>query len=138
MIRPETMLESWKAVRQDTAQAVEDFPTADLDYKPVEGSDDFSRDRASHSGGRPCSFFEQVITRFDGQRVTRLEMVQFAKRPRIDSSLPTLRLSPLERSGSVHYAPPHGKTAEGLTDSKSSAVLVARNSDSGNKTSAIT
>ena len=35
MIRTEPVLESWKTVRQDTAQAVEDFPAAELDFKPV-------------------------------------------------------------------------------------------------------
>ena len=35
MIRKETVLDSWKTVRQDTAQAVEDFPAAELDFKPV-------------------------------------------------------------------------------------------------------
>ena len=35
MIRTETVLDSWKTVRQDTAQTVEDFPAAELDFKPV-------------------------------------------------------------------------------------------------------
>jgi hypothetical protein len=35
MVRKETVLDSWKTVRQDTAQAVEDFPAAELDFKPV-------------------------------------------------------------------------------------------------------
>jgi hypothetical protein len=30
------VLDSWKAVRQETAQGVEDFPAADLDFKPVD------------------------------------------------------------------------------------------------------
>ena len=33
MVRKETVLDSWKSVRQDTAQAVEDFPAAELDFK---------------------------------------------------------------------------------------------------------
>jgi len=33
MVRTETVLDSWKTVRQDTAQAVEDFPAAELDFK---------------------------------------------------------------------------------------------------------
>src|SRR5258708_26303857 len=33
MVRKETVLDSWKRVRQDTAQAVEDFPAAELDFK---------------------------------------------------------------------------------------------------------
>jgi len=136
MIRPETVLESWKTVRQDTAQAVEDFPAADFDFKPVEGMMTFREIarhileashaisgllldgvenmatpqfreslqkymvelpatpdaaamatglrgnielRSSQLAQRPADFYEQVITRFDGQRVTRLEMIQFAK-----------------------------------------------------------
>src|SRR5690349_8239259 len=35
MVRAETVLDSWRTVRQDTAQAVEDFAGSDLDYKPV-------------------------------------------------------------------------------------------------------
>jgi hypothetical protein len=35
MVRTETVLESWKTVRLVTVQAVEDFPDADLDFKPA-------------------------------------------------------------------------------------------------------
>ena len=35
--------------------------------------------RTAQLAQQPPEFFEQVITRFDGQRVTRLEMVQFTK-----------------------------------------------------------
>jgi len=35
MIRLDALLDSWKTVRQDTAQAVEDFPAEDLDFKPA-------------------------------------------------------------------------------------------------------
>ena len=35
MVRTEMVLASWKTVRLVTAQAVEDFPTADLDFKPA-------------------------------------------------------------------------------------------------------
>lgn len=35
MVRVEAFLESWKTIRQDTAQAVEDLPAGDLDFKPV-------------------------------------------------------------------------------------------------------
>jgi hypothetical protein len=35
MIRPETVLDCWKAVRQDTAQSVEDFPASEMDFKPA-------------------------------------------------------------------------------------------------------
>lgn len=30
-------MNSWKTVRQDTASAVEEFPAAELDFKPVDG-----------------------------------------------------------------------------------------------------
>src|SRR2546425_389734 len=35
MISPETVMDSWKTVRQDTARSVEDFPAAELDFKPT-------------------------------------------------------------------------------------------------------
>ena len=35
MVRLESVLDSWKTVREDTAQAVEDFPAAELDFKPT-------------------------------------------------------------------------------------------------------
>ena len=35
MVRIETILDSWKSIREDTAQAVEDFSAHDLDYKPA-------------------------------------------------------------------------------------------------------
>jgi uncharacterized damage-inducible protein DinB len=136
MIRTETVLDSWKTVRQDTAQAVEDFPAAELDFKPMadvmsfrelarhileaghaitglllDGVENMATPqfreslqkyvaelpptpdaaalsqalrqnvelRAAQLAARPPEFFEQVITRFDGQRVTRLETVQFTK-----------------------------------------------------------
>ena len=34
MVRLEQVLDSWKTIRADTAAAVEDFPAAELDYKP--------------------------------------------------------------------------------------------------------
>ena len=136
MIRTETVLDSWKTVRQDTAQAVEDFPTAELDFKPVgevmtfreiarhileaghalvgllldgvenmatpefremlkkytaelpETQDGAALGRAlrenierrvAQLATQPEDFFAHVITRFDGQQITRLEMVQFVK-----------------------------------------------------------
>src|SRR3977135_478610 len=33
MVRAETVLESWKTVREDTAQAVEDFPASEMDFR---------------------------------------------------------------------------------------------------------
>jgi uncharacterized damage-inducible protein DinB len=136
MIRKETVLDSWKTVRQDTAQAVEDFPAAELDFKPVadvmsfreiarhildaghaltglmlDGVEDMATpqfreslskyiaelpptpdaaalaealrqnlaQRTAQLAAQPAAFFDHVITRFDGQRITRLEMIQFAK-----------------------------------------------------------
>ena len=35
MVRVEHVLDSWKAVRQDTAAAVEDFPEAESDFRPA-------------------------------------------------------------------------------------------------------
>ncbi len=136
MIRLETVLDSWKTVRQDTAQAVEDFPAAEMDFKPVgdmmtfgeiahhilvaghgitgmllDGVENLATpqfreriqaysaelpgatgatalaaalrqsldQRTAQLAGMPPDFFAQVITRFDGERVTRLEMLQFVK-----------------------------------------------------------
>ena len=36
MVRLDTVLESWKSVRADTVQALEDFPSAELDFRPTE------------------------------------------------------------------------------------------------------
>lgn len=36
MVRLDSVITSWKAIRDDTAQAVEDFSAHDLDYKPSE------------------------------------------------------------------------------------------------------
>ena len=136
MIRPETVLDSWKTVRQDTALAVEDFPAAELDFSPtaevmtfreiarhileagyaitgmlLDGVENMQTPafremlnkyvaelpetpdgaalagslaqkfdaRAAQLTGQPQEFFGHIITRFDGQQVTRLEMLQFAK-----------------------------------------------------------
>src|SRR5581483_12232372 len=35
MVRLDSVLSSWKAIREDTAQAVEDFSAHDLTYKPT-------------------------------------------------------------------------------------------------------
>lgn len=35
MVRLETVLDSWKSVRADTVQALEDFPPGDLDFRPT-------------------------------------------------------------------------------------------------------
>lgn len=136
MVRLEAVLNSWRSVRQDAAQAVEEFPAAELDYKPVPDVDSF-RQIAMHilnagnglaglmldgeemlsgpefrekikkyfSGigadadpatlaaemrsavesliaglaGKPPEWYAHIVTRVDGQKVTRLEMLQFVK-----------------------------------------------------------
>lgn len=35
MVRTEAVLDSWKTIRNDTAQAVEEFPVDEFDYKPA-------------------------------------------------------------------------------------------------------
>jgi uncharacterized damage-inducible protein DinB len=136
MVRTETVLDSWKTVRSDTAQAVEDFPAAELDFKAtpdmmsfgelarhildaghaltgmlLDGVDNLAtpqfremmgkykpqlperldaaalaselrkslETRRAELASRDADFFSGLITRFDGQRVTRLEMLQFVK-----------------------------------------------------------
>jgi uncharacterized damage-inducible protein DinB len=136
MVRVETVLDSWKAIRADTAQAVEDFPPGDLDFRPapelmtfreiaahilqaghmltgllLDGvehlnapgfremlnkyklplpddadaatlSFELRRDqeeRRAQLAAQPPEFFTPMMTRMDGQRVTRLEMLQFVK-----------------------------------------------------------
>lgn len=130
------MLDSWRTVRQDTAQAVEDFPQGELDFRPVpelatfreiarhileaghaltglmlDGVENLAvpefremlkkyasalpenADAGALAEALRCSsearhaelcrqtpeFFSKIITRFDGQQVTRLEMIQFVK-----------------------------------------------------------
>jgi|SRR5689334_12318061 len=136
MIRVESVINSWKTVREDTAQAVEDFSAHELDYKPspdlmsfgdlarhilsaghaltgvlldevdtlatpdyremlgkyiaelpkTEGTGALARElraqmesRAAALLAKPAEFYSAEITRMDGQRVTRLEMLQFIK-----------------------------------------------------------
>jgi len=134
MVRTETVIDSWKTVRQDTAQAVEDFPAAEMDFKAtpdlmtfgelarhvldaghaltgmlLDGVDNLATPQFREMIGkyRPQlpeqldaatlaaelrqsvetaklsakdqDFFSGLITRFDGQKVTRLEMLQFIK-----------------------------------------------------------
>jgi uncharacterized damage-inducible protein DinB len=136
MVRLETVLDSWKSVREDTIQAVKDFPPAELDFKPTpdvgsfreiarhildaghaltgmllageenlagphfrERVKQFSTNlpdqadaqaltaelqksldaRVAELSQQSPEFFAHLITRFDGQRVTRLEMLQFVK-----------------------------------------------------------
>jgi uncharacterized damage-inducible protein DinB len=134
MIRVDAFFDTWKTIRQDTAQAVEDFPPAEFDFKPVpelmsfreiarhildaghaltgvlnDGFEDLAscrqlfKDyavplaagaepaalaaalqdslelRSSQLLQKPNEFFSGMVTRMDGQRVTRLEMLQFIK-----------------------------------------------------------
>ena len=136
MVRLETILDSWKSIREDTAQAVEDFSAHDLDYKPApdlmsfgdtarhilqashaltgmlldgidnlatpqfrelinnyvaqlpatDGAGALARElrnqittRVAELAAKPADFYAGEITRFDGQRVTRLEMLQMVK-----------------------------------------------------------
>jgi uncharacterized damage-inducible protein DinB len=136
MVRVEAVLDSWKTIRMDTAQAVEEFPATDFDYKPVEGVMTFGEiathilqagdaltgalldevdnlavpeframlgkyiaklpphgnptdlagalrstveSRCAELAARPADFYAGMITRFDGQTVTRLEMLQTIK-----------------------------------------------------------
>ncbi|MBI4903153.1 MAG: DinB family protein [Acidobacteria bacterium] len=136
MVRLESFLQSWKTVRTDAAQAVEDFPQEDLDFTPAEGlmsyrqnarhileagnalvgllldgEEDFGapsvreKFKAYDSGlaaaapgtelaaamrasgdrlrdalsAQPAEFFAQMINGIGGQRMTRLEMLQFVK-----------------------------------------------------------
>jgi uncharacterized damage-inducible protein DinB len=136
MVRVEQVLESWSAIRQDTAAAVEEFPAHEMGFRPVPemgtfgeiarhileagdrltgmllaGEDDFAgpdfreklkqhgrglpqdlgaaelaaalresvAERTAQLAAQSPDFFAQLITRMDGTRVTRLEMVQFVK-----------------------------------------------------------
>jgi len=47
MVRLDAVLDSWKRVRQDTALAVEEFPAADFDFRPVPDVMSF-RESATH------------------------------------------------------------------------------------------
>jgi uncharacterized damage-inducible protein DinB len=136
MARVDSVLNSWKAVREDAVLAVEDFSAHDLDYKPTEdmmsfgslarhileaghaltgvildgvdslqvpnfremrnkhvaelpqteGAGALARElraqfesRAAQLRALPEEFWDGEITRMDGQRITRLEMLQFTK-----------------------------------------------------------
>jgi uncharacterized damage-inducible protein DinB len=136
MVRLESVLNSWRTVRQDAAQAVEEFPAGELDFKPTPELDSF-RQIAMHilnagnglagmllDGEEMLSgpefrekikkyfspvgadadaaalaaemraavepkieglarqspeWYSRIVTRVDGQKVTRLEMLQFVK-----------------------------------------------------------
>ena len=136
MVRLDSILSSWKTVREDTAQAVEDFAPYKLDFKPcadlmtfgatarhildagyglsgllLAGEEDLSTPqfrenigklvaelpktedaaalakelrsamerRAPELAAKPAEFYAGDIIRMDGQRVTRLEMLQLIK-----------------------------------------------------------
>ena len=136
MVRLDSILSSWKSVREDTAQAVEDFAPYKLDFKPcadlmtfgatarhildagyglsgllLAGEEDLSTPqfrenigklvaelpktedaaalakelrsamerRAPELAAKPAEFYAGEIIRMDGQRVTRLEMLQLIK-----------------------------------------------------------
>lgn len=136
MVRAESVINSWKTVREDTAQAVEDFSAHELDFKPspdmmsfgelarhildaghaltgvlldevdtlatpdfrqmmgkyvgelprTEGAGALARElraamdsRSATLLAKPPEFYAGEITRMDGLRITRLEMLQFIK-----------------------------------------------------------
>ncbi|HTX36225.1 MAG TPA: DinB family protein [Bryobacteraceae bacterium] len=136
MVRLEHVLDSWRTIRQDTVAAVEDFPAAEFDFRPVPevatfgeiarhilnaghaltglmltGDVNFAtpdfRERMSRQtlplapsaspaelaaalresiaqrtaalAAQPAEFYGQIMTRMDGQQVTRLEMLQMVK-----------------------------------------------------------
>jgi uncharacterized damage-inducible protein DinB len=136
MVRTEAVLDSWKTIRSDTAQAVEEFPVTDFDYKPgedvmtfgeiathilqaghaltgalLDGVDNLAvpefrailgkyiaqlpphgnpaelasalrstvEARCAELAAMPPDFYSAMMTRFDGQTVTRLEMLQTIK-----------------------------------------------------------
>ena len=135
MIRLESVLNSWKSIREDTAQAVEDFSRHSLDYKPAadlmsfgelarhileathmgtamlldgtnratpqfqekinsymaelpktETAEELARElrksfntRAGELSVRPADFYAGEVTRFDGEKATRLEVLQMMK-----------------------------------------------------------
>jgi uncharacterized damage-inducible protein DinB len=136
MVRTQTVIDSWKTVREDTALAVEDFPSTEFDFKPapelmtfgelarhildaghaltgilLDGVDNLATPefremvgryrpqlpqeleaaalaselrksievRAGELTAKDADFYSGIITRFDGQKVTRLEMLQSIK-----------------------------------------------------------
>lgn len=134
MIRVETVLDSWKTVREDTVQAVEDFPPGEFDFRPspdvmtfrevaqhillaghaltgmlLDGIESFAtpdfreklkqyyppapddagalaselrksvEERCVQLVRQPAEFFSGMVTRMDGRKVSRLELLQFVK-----------------------------------------------------------
>ena len=136
MIRPETVLENWKAIREDSALAVEQMPAGKLDFKPqadmmgfreiaihiidtgraltgllLDNETDLSTpdfrqklgkyvkplpddadapaiaaamrssiaEQCEALAGKSSDFLAGFIIKWDGVKLTRLEMVQFVK-----------------------------------------------------------
>jgi len=136
MVRVEAVLQSWKSIREDAAQAVDDFAGEDLEFRatpdlqsfrdiavhilqaghcltgvlrdgvenlatpelreiltrhqlplPADaGADVLSRElrrsvetRCEELAGRPPEFWAGMMTRWDGEQLTRLEMLQWIK-----------------------------------------------------------
>ncbi len=136
MVRLDAVIDSWKSIRRDTAQAWLDMPAADAEFRPtpevmkyrdlaihilnashamiamlLSGETDFAHpgfrermrvhffdasaldaaalgnqleiaqeaDSAKLQSVADPSFWATLMTRFDGTRVTRLEMLQYAK-----------------------------------------------------------
>lgn len=130
------LLDSWKTVRKDTAQSVDDMPGGELEYQPLPDMMSFGEiarhilnaghglsglllagienfqvpqfrelmmqhgsglpenadaaalaealresvdSRCAELAQQPDEFFSRIITRFDGQQVTRLEVLQMIK-----------------------------------------------------------
>jgi uncharacterized damage-inducible protein DinB len=136
MVRLNAVLDSWKSIRADAVQALEEFPETEMDFRPTPelmsvrelarhildagsgltgmlldgvenmATPDFREKIKQYASGLPsdCTpaqlaealrvsiddrvaklaaaspeFYAQIITRFDGQQVTRLEMLQMVK-----------------------------------------------------------
>jgi uncharacterized damage-inducible protein DinB len=136
MVRLNAVLDSWKTIRADAVQALEEFPASEIDFRPtpelmsvrelarhildagnaltgmlIDGVDnmatpDFREKIKQYASPLPedCTpaqlaealrssideriaklasgspeFYAHIITRFDGQQVTRLEMLQMVK-----------------------------------------------------------
>ncbi len=134
MVRPAYFCQNWKAVREDSALAVESMPEGQLDFKPqddmmsfreiaehilgvgqaltglmLDGESDLSTpdfrekiarykqpvpkdakglaaalrtsvaEHAEMINGKSPEFHAEMVTKWDGTRLTRLEMMQFVK-----------------------------------------------------------
>ena len=136
MIRTEHVLNSWKAIRQETVAAVEEFPAGEFDFRAtpdimtfrelayhilfssyaltgllLAGETEFNApdfrqkvqqrgpstpadaspaelasalrvlmdERVAELSAQSPAFFAEIVTRMDGQQVTRLELIQMIK-----------------------------------------------------------